>query len=98
MMKKGKQLESKGAKVRSSPLRRVVVRLEDVICPDQEMIFANMTGEIEVIGQVSFMSDGPEGKEEFAIIDVPGISMPIIVPKSKVRYFRKVEQMEQSEE
>ncbi len=64
--------------------KRISFKLADVIFPERETIFANMTDEIEVIGRVTFVSDGGDEEEKFAIIDVPGITIPIIVPRDKI--------------
>jgi len=64
---------------------KVVFKLADAIFPERETIFANMTEEIEIIGKISFISDGGNGEKEFAIVDVPGITMPVIVPKDKIQ-------------
>ena len=65
--------------------KQVSFKLADAIFPERETIFANITSEIEIVGKMSFVSDGGNGEKEFAIIDVPGISMPIIVPKNKIK-------------
>ena len=64
---------------------KVAFKLADVIFPERETIFANITEEIEITGKISFISDGGNGKKEFAIVDVPGITMPVIVPKDKIQ-------------
>ncbi len=64
--------------------KKITFKLADVVFPELETIFANMTEEIEVIGRVTFISDGGNEEEKFAIIDVPGITIPVIVPKDKI--------------
>lgn len=60
-------------------------KVADVICPEQETIFANMTDDVEIGGYVNFFSDGSGSRDEFAILDVPGIRQPIIVPSKKLK-------------
>jgi len=64
---------------------QVIFKLEDVLCPDQDAIFAHINGELEVVGKEVFRSDGPQQKGEFAIIEVLGIAMPLVVPLKKLR-------------
>ncbi len=63
--------------------KRISFSLADVIFPERETVFANMTDEIEIIGKISFVSSNE--KEKYAIIDVPGITIPIIVPQNKIK-------------
>ncbi len=63
----------------------VAFRLEDVLCPDQEVVMAHLAGGVEVIGKVSFFSDSGSQKEGFAIVEVPGIQVPLVVPRERLR-------------
>ena len=63
---------------------QVIVRLEDVICPELEVIMAHFTGEAEIVGKIKFLSEGAGGRQEFAIIEVPGIMTPLVVSRSKL--------------
>lgn len=64
----------------------VTFRLQDAMCPDQDVILAHLESSVEVIGKVQFFSDGGAGKEEFAIIEVPGIAVPLVVPRDRLRF------------
>jgi hypothetical protein len=63
----------------------VIFKLGDVLCPEQAVVIAHLGGDVEVVGRVSFLSDGGCEKDEFAIIEVPGITVPLVVPKSRLR-------------
>ena len=65
---------------------QVIVRLEDVICPELEVVVAHLTGEAEVVGAIKFLSEGPGGREEFAIVEerFPTVSIIRILPDTEV--------------
>ena len=63
---------------------RVAFKIEDAICPEQETIFANLTGEVQVVGKIHFLSDGGTREGEFAVVKVPGLSKLVIVPREKI--------------
>jgi hypothetical protein len=65
--------------------KEVAFRLEDVFCPDQEVVLSHLEGGLEVIGKVSFFSDNGTDKEGFAIVDVPGLLVPVVVPRDRLR-------------
>jgi hypothetical protein len=75
-------------KVKSSinnRIARVAFRLEDAVSPDHDSILSHVNGEVEVIGKIVFQSEGATQKDEFAIVEVPGIFLPLIVPQEKLR-------------
>jgi len=63
----------------------VLVRLVDAECPEAGEILASLTGEVELAGRVRFLSDAADGRVEFAVIDVPGLTMPLVVRADRVR-------------
>ncbi|MFA5863122.1 MAG: hypothetical protein WC975_00390 [Phycisphaerae bacterium] len=63
----------------------VTFRLQDVLCPEQDVIMAHLENAIEVIGKVRFFSDGGNQKEEFVIVEVPGITVPLVVPRDRIQ-------------
>ena len=61
---------------RDQPFR---FRLNDVICPDHDQILKQVTSELEVCGEVLFLSDSGDKKGHFAIMEVKGIPVPLVV-------------------
>jgi hypothetical protein len=59
-------------------------RLADVICPDRQQVLNQITPDLEVTGQVTLLSDAGEVPAQFAVIEVPGIAAPLIVPVAKL--------------
>ncbi|UCD29006.1 MAG: hypothetical protein JSV03_00545 [Planctomycetota bacterium] len=55
-------------------------KLADVICPEQESVVLQLTADLEVSGEILFMSDQGRRPDRFAIIEVEGITSPVIVP------------------
>lgn len=66
----------------------VTFKLDDVLCPEQNVIMAHLGSGVEVVGRVQFLSDGGSRKKEFAIVEVPGISVPLVVPRDRLRVLR----------
>lgn len=64
---------------------RVSFRLGEVVCPDLQQILTQLTSSLEVSGKVVFFSDYGERKNHFAIVDVPGVLSPLIVPVDRLR-------------
>lgn len=62
----------------------VAFRLGDVTCPDFERMVDQLGPELAVRGEVVLLSDGGSKKGQFAVIDVPGIHTPVIVPVGKL--------------
>jgi len=62
----------------------VIVRLNDLECPEPEVVLANLTSETEVRGKVTFFSDSGQRRDEFAILDIPGLGMPVVVRAEKL--------------
>ena len=63
----------------------VSFRLAQVICPDVDEVVGRIDQELEITGQIVVLSDGPKGADQYAIIEVRGISQPVIVPMAVLR-------------
>jgi hypothetical protein len=59
-------------------------RLCDVYAPGLADLFNQITPELELEGRISFLSDGGDVQSSYAVVEVPGILMPLIVPASCV--------------
>jgi hypothetical protein len=64
----------------------VIVRVEDVECPEADVVLANLTTETELIGRVKFLSDGARRADEFAIVEAAGLRVPLVVRVEKLRW------------
>lgn len=60
-------------------------RLRDVICPEPREALERITPDLEVAGQIVFLSDQGEETNRFAIMEVQGIHSPLIVPVECLR-------------
>jgi len=65
--------------------RQCSFRLADVLCPDLHQVLGQLTPELEVSGEVVFMSDQGQQPDRFAIVSVEGILAPLIVPAENLR-------------
>lgn len=65
--------------------RQCSFRLSDVMCPDPNQVLSQLTPELEVSGEVVFMSDQGQQPDRFAIVSVEGILSPLIVPTENLR-------------
>jgi hypothetical protein len=72
-------------------------RLADVICPDQQDVRTKVTSDLEVAGEVVFLSDNGGQKDRFAVIEVAGIHAPLIVPVGRLCPARKEESAQHRE-
>jgi len=54
-------------------------RLGSVVCPDQKQVLSSLSGLVELTGNVVLVSDYGRRKDHFAILDVEGVSGPLIV-------------------
>lgn len=57
----------------------------DVICPDLGQITHQIGPELEVSGEIDYLSDSGEPDRKFAVINVSGIHAPLIVPVERLR-------------
>lgn len=69
----------------ASTRKQCSFRLANVLCPDASQVLRQLTPELEVIGEVVFMSDSGEKPDRFAIVSVEGILSPLIVPTEHLR-------------
>jgi hypothetical protein len=67
------------------PGERVNFRLGDIHLPDLAEVIARMTEDTELQGTVSLLSDQGGHRAAFAVIEVKGILMPLIVPASCIK-------------
>ncbi len=64
---------------------QVAFRLGDAICPDFDQVIVQTGPDLAVAGEVVLLSDRGKDKEYFAIVNVPGINAPLVVPVAKLR-------------
>jgi len=57
-------------------------RLGDVYAPSLTDLFKQITPGLELQGRIVLLSDGGETQSAFAIVEVPGVLVPLIVPTS----------------
>ena len=67
------------------PGLRVQFRLGDVYLPDIAEVLNRMTEDTELQGSVTLLSDAGEERAAFAVVEVKGVLMPIIVPAAAIR-------------
>ena len=65
-------------------IQRFRFRLSDAVCPDMHQILRQVTPEVELCGEVLFLSDSGEQKDRFAIMEVKGIALPLVVPLERL--------------
>lgn len=67
----------------------VTLCLEDVTCPELDVVMSHMTSDARVVGTIRFLSAGRNSHTEFAIVEAPGVKVPLVVPLEKLRPLRK---------
>jgi len=65
---------------------RVSFKLAEVVCPERQRVASQIGPDLEVIGEIVFVSDGEGRQDEFAIIEVAGLLTPVIVPMSNLTW------------
>ncbi len=75
------------------PGQRVQFKLADIHLPAIEEVLNRMTEDTELQGTITLMSDKGDLKTAFAVIEVKGILMPIIVPAACVKSVVEAEQI-----
>jgi hypothetical protein len=65
--------------------QRVRLSLEDVHLPDADAVVSRITGELEVEGEITLLSDSGAQSAAYAVVQVPGILVPLIVPTASLR-------------
>lgn len=68
---------------------RVSFQLGAVVCPEMDRVIGQVGLDLEVTGEVVFFSDGGGRQEAFAIVEVPGLVAPVIVPVSELTWRTK---------
>jgi len=65
---------------------RVSFKLAEVVCPERQRVASQIGPDLEIIGEIVFISDGEGRQDEFAIIEVAGLLTPVIVPMSDLTW------------
>ena len=60
-------------------------RLADAVCPRPDEVIECVSANLEVAGNVLYLSDAGERKDYYAIVEVRGIMSPIIVPIDQLK-------------
>ena len=72
------------AEHRLHPGQIVKFRLGDIHLPEVAEVLARVTDEVELHGSITLLSDHGEQRSAFAVIEVKGILMPLIVPTASI--------------
>lgn len=56
----------------------------DVLCPDAAEVLRHTGPELKVRGRILYFSDSGLDPDRFAIVEVAGIQMPLIVPVDRL--------------
>lgn len=72
------------ADYRLHPGQIVKFRLGDIHLPEVAEVLARATEEVELEGSITLLSDHGEQRSAFAVIEVKGILMPLIVPTASL--------------
>ncbi len=62
----------------------VLFRLMDAACPEFPETVRAIGSELQVTGNIVFLSDGCNRKDHFAVVEVAGIHAPLIVPVARL--------------
>ena len=68
------------------PGQKVKFKLRDVHLPAIQEVLDRMTPETELKGCITLLSDQGQNKSAYAVVEVRGILMPVIVPTSSVKH------------
>ncbi len=60
--------------------QKISFKLGDVHMPQVGELIARMTGEVELHGEITLLSDSGQQRAAFAVVQVPGVMVPLIVP------------------
>jgi hypothetical protein len=63
---------------------RVSFSLAGALCPDARDITRQLTPEVEVAGEIMFLSDHGKIEDRFAIVCVGGLMTPVVVPVERL--------------
>lgn len=64
---------------------RVRFALSRVVCPDFDEVCRKTDSNLEVEGRIVFLSDYGKVRKHFAVVQVKGIHVPLIVPVEELR-------------
>ncbi len=67
------------------PGQKVRFKLKDIHLPSVKDVLHRMTPETELQGCISLLSDEGAAKSAYAVVEVKGILMPVIVPAGRIR-------------
>jgi hypothetical protein len=67
-------------------------RLRDVICPEKEQAISQITPELEVTGRIVFLSDSGNEAKKFAVMEVNGLNVPLVVPVERLTPTRDLQE------
>jgi hypothetical protein len=59
--------------------------LGDVVCPEAGAALTQVGPDMRVVGRVVYFSDSGPWKNHFAIVEVGGLSTPVIVPAHRMQ-------------
>lgn len=62
----------------------VSFRIRDVYLPDPQQVLLEMHGNDLIKGRVADLSDHGKQREAFAVVEVEGLSQPVIVPVDRL--------------
>jgi len=65
---------------------RVSFKLAEVICPEPGQLVNQVGPDLEVVGEIVFVSDGDGRQDKFAIVEVAGLLTPVIVPVGELSW------------
>ncbi len=66
------------------PGQKVQFRLGDIHLPELTEVLNRMTEDTELQGHITLLSDAGDKQAAFAVVEVKGVLLPIIVPASAV--------------
>jgi len=55
-------------------------RIGDVYAPDLTDLYRQMTPDLELEGNITLLCDGGDDQVSYALVEVPGVLLPMIVP------------------
>ena len=64
---------------------RVRFALSRVVCPDFDEVCRKTDSNLEVEGRIVFLSDYGKVQKHFAVVQVKGIHVPLIIPVEDLR-------------
>jgi len=59
--------------------KRCRFKLADIICPDRRQALMQITADLEVTGEIVFLSNQGSEPDQFVIVEVEGILSPLVV-------------------